>query len=93
MLTIYLASAYRKECAVGPEYWCKSFQNAQDCGAVQHCTETIWRDDPQHKQVQLSTKCEWCQKILENTQQAIENIASNEVCSLHSTRFRSRIVH
>lgn len=90
MFTIYLASAYQQECAVGPTYWCKSFQNAQDCGAVQHCQDTIWRDDQFHKQVQSSTKCEWCQKILENTGKAIEKVASNEVSPCYSKEFNHK---
>ncbi|CAF4350868.1 unnamed protein product, partial [Adineta steineri] len=79
-LTTCLISAYKQDCAVGPAYWCKSFQNAEDCGAIRHCTDTVWRYDGKHTTVDLSTKCEWCQKIIENTHKAINNIVNNEVC-------------
>ncbi|XP_032515377.2 uncharacterized protein LOC116768698 [Danaus plexippus] len=31
-----------RECAKGPTYWCESLKNAADCGAVGHCTSTVW---------------------------------------------------
>ncbi|CAF3915477.1 unnamed protein product [Adineta steineri] len=77
-LTTCLISAYKQDCAVGPAYWCKSFQNAEDCGALRHCTDTVWRYDGKHTTVDLSTKCEWCQKIIKNTHKAINNIVNNE---------------
>ncbi|CAF3953583.1 unnamed protein product, partial [Rotaria sp. Silwood1] len=77
-LTTCLIYAYKQECAIGPEYWCKSFQNAQDCGALRHCTDTIWRYDEKHTKIDTSTKCEWCAQILENTHKAIQNVANNE---------------
>ncbi|CAF4875720.1 unnamed protein product, partial [Rotaria socialis] len=77
-LSICLTYTYRPDCAIGPAYWCKSFQNAQDCGALRHCTDTIWRYDEQRISIDSSTKCEWCEKILENTHKAIENVADNE---------------
>jgi hypothetical protein len=82
-LTIGLSSAYTKECAVGPQYWCKSFQNAQECGALRHCTDTVWRYDEIATKVDSSTTCEWCQKILENTHKGIQHLANNEVCYFH----------
>lgn len=76
-LSVYLTSAYQQECAVGPQYWCKSFQNAQDCGALTHCTDTIWIHDTKYQNINSTTKCDWCEKIMENTQRAIENIRDN----------------
>ncbi|CAF3793085.1 unnamed protein product [Rotaria sp. Silwood1] len=70
--------AYKEECAVGPAYWCKSFENAQDCGALRHCTDTVWRYDEKYTKVDSSTTCEWCQKILENTHKGIQHLANNE---------------
>ncbi|CAF3418494.1 unnamed protein product [Rotaria socialis] len=57
-LSICLTYTYRPDCAIGPAYWCKSFQNAQDCGALRHCTDTIWRYDEQRISIDSSTKCE-----------------------------------
>jgi hypothetical protein len=31
-----------KNCANGPEHWCESIQNANECGAFKHCLQTIW---------------------------------------------------
>ncbi len=84
---IAVSSAYKQECAVGPEYWCKSFDTAQDCGALRHCTDTVWRYDEKQTKVDASTKCQWCQKILENTHKGIQHLANNEVCSLFFKRF------
>ena len=78
-LSIHSTSAYSKGCAVGPEYWCQSFQNAQDCGALRHCTDTVWRYDETHAAVDSSTTCEWCQKILANTHKGIQNLGTNQV--------------
>ncbi|CAF3821446.1 unnamed protein product, partial [Rotaria sordida] len=75
---ITLSFAYKQECAVGPEYWCKSFETAQDCGALHHCTDTVWRYDEKHTKIDSSTTCEWCQKILENTHKGIQHLANNE---------------
>jgi hypothetical protein len=77
-LSIAFSSGSKKECAVGPEYWCKSFETAQDCGALRHCTDTVWRYDQKTTGVDSSTNCEWCQKILENTHQSIQHLANNE---------------
>ncbi|CAF1001411.1 unnamed protein product [Adineta ricciae] len=77
-LLIYSTTAYKEECAVGPEYWCRSFQTAQDCGALRHCTDTVWRYDSKHTNVESTTHCDWCQKILENAHKGIQHLASNE---------------
>jgi hypothetical protein len=78
VLSVVLSSGYKQECAVGPGYWCKSFETAQDCGALRHCTDTVWRYDDQSTKVDASTTCEWCQKILENTHRGIQHLANNE---------------
>jgi hypothetical protein len=75
-LAIGLAVGYPKECAVGPEYWCRSFKNAEDCGALSHCTKAVWNYNDKYALVGSSTTCQWCQKILGNTQQGL---GENEV--------------
>ncbi|UJR26418.1 hypothetical protein I4U23_007750 [Adineta vaga] len=77
-LILYLTTAYKQSCAGGPEYWCKSFQTAEDCGALRHCTDTVWRYDSKHTTVDATTNCEWCQKILENTHKGIQHLANDE---------------
>lgn len=39
--------AYSRDCAKGPEYWCRDASTAKDCGAVQHCEQTIWKEKHQ----------------------------------------------
>ncbi|CAF1099474.1 unnamed protein product [Adineta steineri] len=77
-LTTCLISAYKQDCAVGPAYWCKSFQNAEDCGAIRHCTDTVWLNDEKYTTADSSTTCEWCQKIIKNTHTGIQHLANNE---------------
>jgi hypothetical protein len=36
--------AYSDDCAKGPEYWCRDASTAEDCGAIQHCQQTVWRE-------------------------------------------------
>jgi hypothetical protein len=44
------AWAYSPDCAKGPEYWCRDASTAKDCGAVQHCQQTVWRENEDNKQ-------------------------------------------
>jgi saposin len=41
--------AYSSDCAKGPEYWCRDVSTAEDCGAVRHCQQTIWRENEINK--------------------------------------------
>ena len=41
--------AYSRECAKGPEYWCRDASTAEDCGAVHHCEQTVWKEKHQPK--------------------------------------------
>ncbi|CAF3349410.1 unnamed protein product [Rotaria sp. Silwood2] len=77
-LSIGPTIGYAQECAVGPEYWCKSFQNAQDCGGLQHCTDTVWNHDQKYELVASSTACQWCQKIFENTHKGFEELDDSD---------------
>lgn len=31
-----------RKCTWGPSYWCSHLHHAKDCGAVQHCLNTVW---------------------------------------------------
>lgn len=31
------------QCSYGPVYWCASQQNAEQCGAVDHCKQFVWK--------------------------------------------------
>lgn len=40
----FIAQSYNlnPNCAKGPEYWCKSIQNANECQAFKHCLQSVW---------------------------------------------------
>ncbi|CAF5073400.1 unnamed protein product, partial [Rotaria sp. Silwood1] len=78
VLSIDSTIGYAQECIVGPEYWCKSFENAQDCGSIQHCTDTVWSHDNKYELVASSTTCQFCQKIFKNTHKGFEELADSE---------------
>ena len=48
------AWAYSRNCAQGPEYWCRDASTAEECGAVQHCQQTSWREKGNDKK-QMTT--------------------------------------
>jgi hypothetical protein len=76
VLSIGLTAVYAEECAIGPEYWCKSFENAKACGALRHCTDTVWSHDEKYTTIDRSTTCQWCKRILGNIHAGLGN---NEV--------------
>ena len=41
--------AYSRNCAKGPEYWCRDASTAKACGAVRHCEQTVWRENRNNK--------------------------------------------
>ncbi|XP_047019837.1 uncharacterized protein LOC124630146 [Helicoverpa zea] len=46
-----------KECAKGPSVWCQSLKRGADCGAVGHCTSTVWEKQTQRvSNNEVSTK-------------------------------------
>ncbi|CAF4306464.1 unnamed protein product, partial [Rotaria magnacalcarata] len=53
-LFITVSYGYKQECAIGPQYWCQSFETAQDCGSLRHCTDTVWRYDAKNTKVDSS---------------------------------------
>ncbi|CAF1543583.1 unnamed protein product [Rotaria sordida] len=36
--------AYSNDCAKGPEYWCRDISTAEECGAMRHCQQNVWRE-------------------------------------------------
>ncbi|XP_004470631.1 prosaposin [Dasypus novemcinctus] len=47
------------ECTRGSAVWCQSVKTAADCGAVQHCLQTVW-----NKPTVKSLSCDICQDII-----------------------------
>ncbi|CAF0857235.1 unnamed protein product, partial [Didymodactylos carnosus] len=77
LLCLSFTFGYPHECAHGPEYWCKTFVTASECGALRHCTDTVWKYQ-QYESEDESTTCDWCKKILEKSSEAIGLIENND---------------
>lgn len=46
-----------KECAKGPQVWCESLKRGAECGAVGHCTATVWeKQKPDVSDNEISSK-------------------------------------
>ncbi|XP_029460124.1 pulmonary surfactant-associated protein B isoform X2 [Rhinatrema bivittatum] len=35
----------QNECGQGPEFWCQDFVTAVQCGALEHCIQTVWMQE------------------------------------------------
>ncbi|KAM9311973.1 pulmonary surfactant-associated protein B [Gastrophryne carolinensis] len=44
-------------CAQGPEFWCQDLVSATQCGAVDHCKDTVWKNG-------LDPLCLECQQMV-----------------------------
>ncbi|CAF1319414.1 unnamed protein product [Adineta ricciae] len=77
-LSISSIAGYSTDCAIGPEYWCQSFKNADDCVAIQHCTDTVWRSNNELALADSSSDCKWCRRILATAHSRIGNLVEDE---------------
>uniref|UniRef100_A0A4X2KXG0 Prosaposin n=1 Tax=Vombatus ursinus TaxID=29139 RepID=A0A4X2KXG0_VOMUR len=50
---------FKKECAKGPEVWCRDLKTASECGAVQHCRQVVWS-----RPTVKSLPCEACKQVV-----------------------------
>ncbi|XP_078055896.1 prosaposin [Mustelus asterias] len=49
----------KERCAEGPTFWCQDIRTASECGAVNHCRQTVWR------QVTLEdAPCDLCKEVV-----------------------------
>ncbi|XP_053320455.1 pulmonary surfactant-associated protein B isoform X2 [Spea bombifrons] len=44
-------------CAQGPEFWCQDLVTAAQCGAIDHCKDTVWKEGEE-------TLCGECKQIV-----------------------------
>ncbi|XP_069609318.1 prosaposin [Ranitomeya imitator] len=74
-----------EQCALGPEVWCVDVRSASQCGAVEHCQQTVW-----NRPVVKTVPCDLCKEmmtIVENflkdnrTQSEIQEYL-NKLCEL-----------
>eukprot|EP00070_Physeter_catodon_P002214 XP_007104534.1 prosaposin isoform X2 [Physeter catodon] len=48
-----------RECTRGSAVWCQNVKTASDCGAVQHCLQTVW-----NKPAVKSLPCDICKDVI-----------------------------
>ncbi|XP_039275952.1 uncharacterized protein LOC111050095 [Nilaparvata lugens] len=56
---------FSKLCNKGPEVWCQNPLTAKQCGAVDHCIQTVW--EKQSLDVDSSHYCQSCMNFVINT--------------------------
>lgn len=58
--------AQSSSCTKGPSYWCQSVQTAKECGAYNHCLQSVWSKHETYtkNQVSNSQECSSCVKCL-----------------------------
>ncbi|XP_071952140.1 uncharacterized protein [Antedon mediterranea] len=73
IFTVFIAAAAAvkfdsSRCAHGPEYWCMTRYTAQQCGAIQYCTDNAW------PKVSLTNDvCTDCKNFVGDIQNMLEN--------------------
>ena len=93
LVTVVHAYESNMRCTSGPAYWCKSIQNAKECNAFKHCTQTVWTKhakylspvaDLDHAQYEAPNKCANCLQCLSTDLRrcAYVNLYKNEVTEL-----------
>uniref|UniRef100_A0A7M4EGI1 Prosaposin n=1 Tax=Crocodylus porosus TaxID=8502 RepID=A0A7M4EGI1_CROPO len=70
--------SWQKDCAGGPESWCQDLQTAVECGAVELCQQTVWKQQPM---VSKSIRCNVCKILVSLTGRILQDNCT-EVSSL-----------
>ncbi|XP_032464693.1 prosaposin isoform X9 [Phocoena sinus] len=69
-----------RECTRGSAVWCQNVKTASDCGAVQHCLQTVW-----NKPTVKSLPCDICKDVITAAGDMLKDNATEshpgEVCS------------
>lgn len=58
-----LIYGYDEKCAWGESHWCSSLNNAIDCGAKQHCIDTVWKYNVAYKN-DKGDVCTFCTEVI-----------------------------
>ncbi|RZF38999.1 hypothetical protein LSTR_LSTR003742 [Laodelphax striatellus] len=58
---------FSKLCAKGPEVWCQNPLTAKQCGALDHCIQTVW--EKQALEADSSSYCQSCMNFVVNTKE------------------------
>jgi len=73
----YSASASGADkCAWGESYWCSNIKVAKDCGAIEHCKSTVWKN----KELSKSNDeiCQFCESIIQDARDMISQKSTQE---------------
>ncbi|KYO42445.1 prosaposin isoform B [Alligator mississippiensis] len=81
LIVLFLASyqvaasplSWQKDCAGGPESWCQDLQTAVECGAVEQCQQTVWKQQPVK-----SIKCNVCKILVSLTGRILQDNSTEE---------------
>uniref|UniRef100_A0A8D1HVH7 Prosaposin n=1 Tax=Sus scrofa TaxID=9823 RepID=A0A8D1HVH7_PIG len=69
-----------RECTRGSAVWCQNVKTASDCGALQHCLQTVW-----NKPTVKSLPCDICKDVITAAGDMLKDNATEskpgEVCS------------
>lgn len=66
-------------CAWGQSYWCSALDAAKSCGAIQHCTTTVWKN--QLPKQDGGDSCVFCKSIIEDIKRYTEQGKTEEQIS------------
>ncbi|XP_066570430.1 surfactant protein Bb [Amia ocellicauda] len=66
----------RAGCALGPEFWCQDVRSALQCGALQQCTQTVWKKDTG---TVGNDSCKDCAQIFELLLDMLSNADTQEI--------------
>uniref|UniRef100_A0A8C8VFI2 Prosaposin n=1 Tax=Pelusios castaneus TaxID=367368 RepID=A0A8C8VFI2_9SAUR len=74
--TVASPLSWQKECTESPENWCQNLETALQCGAVEHCQQTVWNMLPMK-----TIPCHMCKiivsligKVLQNNQTDVSSL-------------------
>ncbi|XP_041363573.1 prosaposin-like [Gigantopelta aegis] len=54
----------KEKCTWGPSYWCSHIKHAKECGAMDHCASTVWKN--QKITIKDSPSCTFCELMVNN---------------------------
>ncbi|XP_063817383.1 prosaposin isoform X2 [Pseudophryne corroboree] len=66
-----------EQCANGPGVWCVNIRTASQCGAVEHCRQTVW-----NKPMLKSVPCDLCKEVVDVVRKFVsDNATQSEILS------------
>uniref|UniRef100_A0A8C8RD38 Prosaposin n=1 Tax=Pelusios castaneus TaxID=367368 RepID=A0A8C8RD38_9SAUR len=72
-LSVASPLSWQKECTESPENWCQNLETALQCGAVEHCQQTVWNMLPMK-----TIPCHMCKIIVSLIGKVLQNNQTDE---------------